>query len=61
MRPPNPDMKSLEVKIEYLENQQSRTVGETSQKLSENTGKMLHKYPASFKGTLASECAHVTK
>ena len=42
-------MKSLEVEIQYLEKQQSRTLGETSQKLSENTGKMLNKYPASFK------------
>ena len=42
-------MKSLEVEIQYLEKQQSRTLGETSQKLSENTGKELNKYPASFK------------
>ena len=42
-------MKSLEVEKQYLEKQQSRTLGETSQKLSENTGKMLNKYTASFK------------
>ena len=46
MRPLNPDMKSLEVK-KYLDKQQSRTVGETSQK--QNTSKMLNKYLASFK------------
>ena len=41
-------MKSLEVKIEYLEKQRSRTVGETSQKLSEYTGKIHKKSPASL-------------
>ena len=48
MRLLNQNMKSLEVKIEYLEKQRSRTVGETSQKLSENTGERLNKYLASL-------------
>ena len=48
MRPHNPDIKLLDVKIEYLEMQRSRLWGETSQKLSENTGETLNKYPASL-------------
>ena len=40
-------MKSLEVKIAYLEYQLSSIVGEASQKMSENSGETINKYQAS--------------